>query len=213
MAGWCTCALGVKKLKFIGDAIIGLTYDPNDISYGQAGTFVLRANNIQNGKLTPEDAVYVTSDIPEKLKLIAHDILICSRNGSRHLIGKCGLVTDEFVGCTFGAFNTVFRSQANYFIYYVLNSSLFEFQSGSYLTATINQLTVSTLNSFLVPLPPPSEQSRIVASLDSAEIRFESMFAHVETAIARLREYRTALITAATTGKIDVRNVASPAPT
>jgi uncharacterized BrkB/YihY/UPF0761 family membrane protein len=35
----------------------------------------------------------------------------------------------------------------------------------------------------------------------------------VEEAIARLTEYRTALITAATTGKIDVRNVSIPQPT
>jgi len=37
------------------------------------------------------------------------------------------------------------------------------------------------------------------------------MIAKIETAIARLQEYRTALITAAVTGKIDVRGLA-PAP-
>jgi type I restriction enzyme, S subunit len=197
----------VKKLKFVGDSIIGLTYDPNDISDGQSGILVLRANNIQDGKLVPNDAVYVDTEIHNKLRLIKEDILICSRNGSRHLIGKCGLVTDDFVGCTFGAFNTVFRSQANGYIYYVLNSSLFEFQSGSYLTSTINQLTIGTLNSFLVPLPPPTEQTQIVESLKVAGNRFEKMITHVQAAIARLTEYRTAVITAATTGKIDVREV------
>ena len=36
--------------------------------------------------------------------------------------------------------------------------------------------------------------------------------AKTEAAIARLTEYRTALITAATTGKIDVRGVKIPHP-
>ena len=96
----------VKKLKFSGDPIIGLTYAPDEITDEQNGTLVLRANNIQDGKLVANDAVYVSTDAPEKLRLRTGDILICSRNGSRHLIGKCGRVTPEFVGSYFGAFNT-----------------------------------------------------------------------------------------------------------
>lgn len=202
----------VKKLKFIGDSIIGLTYDPNEITDEQNGTLVLRANNIQDGKLVANDALYVSTEAPEKLRLRAEDILICSRNGSRHLIGKCGRVTPEFVGCYFGAFNTVFRSKAADYIYYVLNSSLFEFQSGSYLTSTINQLTIGTLNSFVVPLPPPVEQKKIVEFLEAKLMKLDDMASNVQSVIDRLTEYRTALITAATTGKIDVRHVAIPSP-
>lgn len=200
----------VKKLKFSGDPIIGLTYAPDEITDEQNGTLVLRANNIQDGKLVANDAVYVSTDAPEKLRLRTGDILICSRNGSRHLIGKCGRVTPEFVGCYFGAFNTVFRSKAADYIYYVLNSSLFEFQSGSYLTSTINQLTIGTLSSFVVPLPPPVEQKKIVELLEAETTKLDELVSNVQSAIDRLAEYRTALITAATTGKIDVRKVAVP---
>lgn len=195
----------VKKLKFVGDSIIGLTYDPDEITDEQNGTLVLRANNIQNGKLVSSDPVYVSTDVPKKLRLRARDVLICSRNGSRHLIGKCGRVTKEFVDCSFGTFNTVFRSKASDFIFYVLNSSLFEFQSGSYLTSTINQLTIGTLNSFVVPLPPPNEQKQIAELLDAETDRLDVLAINVQSAIDRLTEYRTALITAATTGKIDLR--------
>lgn len=201
----------VKKLKFIGEPIIGLTYSPEEITDDQNGTLVLRANNIQDGKLEPNDAVYVNVNAPDKLRLRAGDILICSRNGSRHLIGKCGRVTPEFIGCFFGAFNTVFRSQATDFIFYVLNSSLFEFQSGSYLTSTINQLTIGTLSSFVVPLPPPEEQKKISEFLDAETSRVDALASNAQSVIARLTEYRSALITAATTGKIDVREVAIPA--
>jgi type I restriction enzyme S subunit len=54
-------------------------------------------------------------------------------------------------------------------------------------------------------LPELDEQAAIVDFLDGATARIDSMVAKVETAIERLQEYRTALITAAVTGKIDVR--------
>ncbi|MCY4193003.1 MAG: restriction endonuclease subunit S [bacterium] len=54
-------------------------------------------------------------------------------------------------------------------------------------------------------LPPLEEQCAIAAFLDSQTGRIDALLARVEIAIERLREYRTALITAAVTGKIDVR--------
>lgn len=202
----------VKKLKFIGEPFIGLTYDPDEVVDEKNGTLVLRANNILDGRLIGDEPVFVSTKIPECLRLIVGDILICSRNGSRHLIGKNGLVTAEFAGATFGAFNTVFRSEANGFLYWVFNSCLFEFQSGSYLTSTINQLTISTLSSIVVPLPPSEERVQIESYLEAKTEKLDSLVLKTQSAIERLTEYRTALITAATTGKIDVRGVKIPDP-
>jgi type I restriction enzyme S subunit len=56
-----------------------------------------------------------------------------------------------------------------------------------------------------LPLPPLAEQSAIAAYLDVETGRLDALAGKVETAIERLQEYRTALITAAVTGKIDVR--------
>ena len=70
----------VKRLKYLGKSIIGLTYSPNDIvENGNSGNLVLRASNIQNGKLDFNDNVYVKKDIPNKLITCKGDILICSR--------------------------------------------------------------------------------------------------------------------------------------
>jgi len=54
-------------------------------------------------------------------------------------------------------------------------------------------------------LPPPAEQNAIVDFLERETARLHPMVAKAETALERLREYRTVLITAAVTGKIDVR--------
>ena len=135
----------VLKLKFIGDAIMGLIYEPKDVVNEGEGCLVLRASNIQDALLVNKDNVFVTTKIPEKLITKLGDILICSRNGSRALIGKNALVTEEFEGKSFGAFTTVFRSELNDFLYYVFNSNLFSYQAGKYLTSTINRLTIGVI--------------------------------------------------------------------
>jgi type I restriction-modification system DNA methylase subunit len=59
-----------------------------------------------------------------------------------------------------------------------------------------------------VPLPPLAEQREIVGAFRTDEKRLEALLAKVREAIDRLKELRTALISAAVTGKIDVRGVA-----
>lgn len=78
------------RLKYLGNAIIGLTYSPDEVveKESEDATLVLRSSNVQNGKISLLDNVYVSKDIPEKLRTKKDDILICSRNGSRALIGK-----------------------------------------------------------------------------------------------------------------------------
>jgi type I restriction enzyme S subunit len=55
-----------------------------------------------------------------------------------------------------------------------------------------------------VALPPPDEQNRIIAFLDEQSSRLRAAIKRIEDGIARLQEYRTALISAAVTGQIDV---------
>jgi type I restriction enzyme S subunit len=192
------------KVKFLGEVILGLTYSPDDV-VSDRGTLVLRSSNVQDGKISLEDCVYVSCDIPKKVVTKVDDILICSRNGSRALIGKCALLTEEVSNQAFGAFMTVLRSEHARFLYYVLNSTLFKFQSGRFLTSTINQLTTQTLGDFEIALPPEGVQTAIVKYLDKATEAIDAQCQKVQSVIDRLTEYRAALITNAVTGKIDVR--------
>ena len=199
----------VKRLKYLGEAIIGLTYSPADVVEEGDGTLVLRSSNVQKGVITFDDNVYVSAAIPEKLVTRAGDILICSRNGSRALIGKNATIGEDADGLTFGAFMTLFRSQHNAYISWVLNSPLFEFQSGAFMTSTINQLTVGVLNNFEVPFPPEPERRAIADFLALQTAQFNTLTAEAQRAIDLLQERRTALISAAVTGQIDVRAAAT----
>jgi type I restriction enzyme S subunit len=61
-----------------------------------------------------------------------------------------------------------------------------------------------------LPVPPSHEQEAIVANIHNVTAKSDSRIEAVNTAITRLQEYRTALITAAVTGQIDVRDWQAP---
>ena len=69
-------------------------------------------------------------------------------------------------------------------------------------------LAMEAMERLVVVLPPIHEQRAIAAFLDRETERIDVLVRQVESNIERLREYRTALITAAVTGKIDVREAA-----
>lgn len=193
----------VKRLKFVGETILGLTYAPLDVVNEGEGKLVLRASNIQKGLLTRDDSVFVQTEIPDELILRAGDILICSRNGSRALIGKNAIISPDYEGETFGAFMTVYRSKMHRFIHLVFNSELFSFQSGRFMTSTINQLTINTIKDFAVPIPSEEEQQAIADAVHAQLNPLDLLADRIGVSIEKLAEHRSALITAAVTGQIE----------
>ena len=77
---------------------------------------------------------------------------------------------------------------------------------------TINHLTAVQLSHYRFPFPPSDEQSAIAAFLDRETAKINALVAKIHEAIDRLKELRTALISAAVTGKIDVRPDAGQLP-
>ncbi len=70
-------------------------------------------------------------------------------------------------------------------------------------------LTCEFLRSTRLAFPPMAEQRAIAEFLDRETARIDTLIAKVRQAIDYLKEFRTALISAAVTGKIDVREAAS----
>ncbi|WP_172651084.1 restriction endonuclease subunit S [Rhodococcus opacus] len=69
-------------------------------------------------------------------------------------------------------------------------------------------ITGTQVSSQRLPLPPEQEQQAIVAFLNSRCSNIDALIAKANEVIETMREYRSALITDAVTGKIDVRDVA-----
>lgn len=186
----------VVSLGEIGSCLIGLTYSPNNVK--NHGTLVLRSSNIQNGTLTFEDNVYVDSEIPERIVVQEGDILICVRNGSRRLIGKCALLDQRVAGQTFGAFMSVFRTPDSAFVFHQFQSSLIKRQIDENIGATINQITNANLNAFKIPFPTdPQERITIARAMSDIDTLINSL----DQLITKKREIQQATMQQLLTGQ------------
>ena len=191
----------VRKLKTIGDYRNGLTYSPEDMCEEENGTLVLRSSNIKGGKLVLNDNVYVSSEIPTVLKVQKGDILVCSRNGSKDLIGKNAII-DSDINASFGAFMMIFRCSCPRYMYYILNSHVFNYYLGSFFTSTINQLTGKNFGGMdIVFCPDKTEQEQIVNHLDKKCLEIDKAIADKEQVIEKFTEYKKSLIYECVTGK------------
>ena len=195
-SGWCAI-----KLKYLASTNNGLTYSPNDVV--DSGTPVLRSNNIRNGKLDKSNLVYVDISVSERSMAHKGDVLICSRNGSKKLIGKNALIDED--GMAFGAFMMIARPHCNSsYFYYILNSQVFDYYLPTYLTSTVNQLTTSNCDNMVVPFTPErQEQKKIVEFLDSKTAEIDVLIDKLRRQVELMERYRRELIAHTVTRGLD----------
>lgn len=180
----------------VSQCLIGLTYSPLDVR--DFGTLVLRSSNVQNGRLKFDDNVFVDMEIPTRAITRENDILICVRNGSRQLIGKCALIDGKTAGSAFGAFMSVLRSHSAKFLFFEFQSNILKHQIDEVMGATINQITNKNMAAFKVIWPPTkAEQEAIAEALSDADALIESL----EQLIAKKRDLKHGTMQELLTGK------------
>lgn len=194
----------IEKIKHLGKASNGLTYKPQDQRDESDGILVLRASNIQNGRICFEDNVFVDRKIAYKSLVSSGSILICSCNGSPNLVGKCCMIPKDLTAA-YGGFMLLFEPTKIHspFAFYVFNSGLFDAYRPTFKTTTINQLTVKNFYSLPIPLPSEEEQKRIANYLDSKCSQIDQLSANIKQQIEEMVEYKKALITQAVTKGLD----------
>lgn len=155
---FATCRI---KLEQIASSTIGLTYKPENTSDSE-GTIVLRSGNIQDGELNIKDDIVRVAGIviPDNKYVYPGDILMCSRNGSASLVGKCCRIPECEEAMAFGAFMTVIRSQYPSFLYGFFQSQYFKEQLTNVGTTSINQITTKMLNAYETVMPTVEEENR-----------------------------------------------------
>jgi restriction endonuclease S subunit len=101
------------------------------------------------------------------------------------------------------------RAYAEFVRYFTASSSYWQWLSAAFIQATIQNVSAEKYASLVMTQPPYPDQRAIAAFLDRETTRIDALVAKVREAIDRLTELRTALISAAVTGKIDVREEVS----
>ncbi len=134
-------------------------------------------------------------------RLLPKGTVMLSRTASvgfSAIMGTDMATTQDFVNWVCGP-----RIKPEYLLY-VFRSMEQEFDRLT-MGSTHQTIYMPDVGQFVTPVPPVAEQDAIVACVRREAGRIDALVAKIREAIARLREYRTALISAAVTGKIDVR--------
>lgn len=98
-------------------------------------------------------------------------------------------------------------------IAYVLLSSVGQTHGKlSMYGGTKQGLSLDDVKNYLVLLPPPDEQERLVNWIEQASSSVDARIRNTKREISLLREYRTRLIADVVTGKLDVREAAGRLP-
>jgi type I restriction enzyme S subunit len=98
-----------------------------------------------------------------------------------------------------------FQKVSGPFFFHYLRENFFKVALEGGAKSTVDSLRRPMFMNFPVCVPSVSEQSDIVNLIESASSKFDTLTAEAQRAIDLLQERRTALISAAVTGQIDVR--------
>ncbi|EPL6129455.1 restriction endonuclease subunit S [Klebsiella aerogenes] len=206
---WTVCRL--KQIIKSGTSISYGIVQPGD-SLDEGVPFI-QTTNISQGNIQLE-SLPKTSKIIEKnyprSRLDGGDVIL----GIRASIGSAYVVPLELKGANLS--RGVARIQpgtnisADYLVWYLKTNAVEQYWALSKQGSTFSEVSIETVRELTVCVPPKDEQYNIASRLEGALDRIHKLIVKSEIKMNLLRERRTALISAAVTGKIDVRDWVAP---
>ncbi|MFO0589897.1 MAG: restriction endonuclease subunit S [Polyangiaceae bacterium] len=201
----------IKKLKHLSPQLtVGIVIEPSKL-YADDGVPALRSLNIKQGVIEPAEMVCISQQGHKqhsKSRLNAGDLVVV-RSGRP---GTTAVIPGELDGCNCIDLIIIRRPTvgSEWFLCWYLASEAASHQFSLGSGGAIQQhFNVSAASELIVTVPPPDEQLGIVAHVGRETRQLDTLVATAEHAIELLQERRTALISAAVTGQIDVRSTAS----
>ena len=212
-AHWETLALGrVTISRCDGPFGSGLKSE----HYSEFGIRVVRLQNIGWAEFINLDAAYLDEVYARRLgdhSVKGGDVLIAGLGDNGHPVGRACVASVEIEPAMVKADCFRFRLDRlrvlpRYAAFQL--SATASAVAGHHATgATRTRMNLGTSASRKIALPPLKEQRVIADFLDGETAKIDALVAKIRQAIDHLREFRTALISAAVTGKIDVRQAVS----
>ena len=204
----------VKRLKYlVGKIGSGKTPRGGADRYVDDGVMLLRSQNVHFGKLHLGDVAYIDSDTDAEMagsRIGEGDVLLNITGAS---LGRSCVARLEGIDANVNQHVCILRpdqqQDKSEFLAYSLESrslqdQIFNNENG----VSRDALNFEQIGDLVFARPAISEQQTIAAFLDRESAKLDALIAKVRQAIDRLRELRTALISAAVTGRIDVREEA-----
>jgi len=199
----------VRRLKHISPQLgVGVVVIPSQYVSDSGVPFLFGAD-IGEGRLRAANARRITLEDSRRLKasmLRLGDIVTIRVGVTR---GWTAVIPPEFdeANCASIMITRGHSSFSSDWLCYAMNSRLGRSQIEMVeYGAAQPQFNISHAVEFVFPVPPFEEQKTIALYLAKLQTRIDSVLDHIDQHIVLLKEYRTAIISAAVTGKIDVRS-------
>ncbi|EGR2434438.1 TPA: restriction endonuclease subunit S [Vibrio cholerae] len=201
---------GMSKVRYLGQCQNGINIGGEFFGHG---TPFVSYGDVYNNTSLPEKVqglVLSTEKDQDNYSVIAGDVLFTRTSETIEEIGFSAVCKSTIEKAVFAGFLIRFRpNEGNLDIgfseYYFRNEKLRAFFAKEMNLVTRASLSQDLLKKMPVLLPPIDEQNEIANYLQAECNKFSEIFAETEKTILLLKERRTSLISAAVTGKIDVR--------
>ena len=199
----------VKKLKYLVDE--PLMYGANEaaIDNNPNNPRFIRITDVNDdGSLRADTFCSLSEGVAAPFLLKEGDVLLARTGGT---VGKSFLYANTWGKCCFAGYliKASLNQQivlAEWFYQYAQTRYYWDWIDSVQIQATLPNVSAEKYNGFFVPTPPINEQMNIVAEIRRRTDKFDVLIAAAEQTVAYMQERRTALISAAVTGKIDVRD-------
>ena len=208
---------GVKRLKFVAHVGNGSTPNREDSAYWDGGTYPwLNSSVVNQEQVTNADQFVTPLALSEcHLPRISPPAVLVGITGQGKTRGMATTLLFEATINQHLAYVKPDEAKASVgFLRRVFDMAYahlrIESENGG---STKGAITCEQIAELPIPVPPLDEQVVISERKNMALAKLARMSDNAKSAITRLTEYRSALITAATTGKIDVRGWQAPQET
>jgi type I restriction enzyme S subunit len=185
--------------------------DPEDL----LGVRVLKTGCASKGYFDPsENKKVVEEDLLRVSCPVNSGSLIVNRANTPELVGSCALADEDYPNLYLSdkLWQLNFSRAKNRFMYWWMKTPAYRAQIRFHAvgaSATMQNLSFADFRRFAIALPPISEQVEIADYLDLETAEIDAAITDAKRAIELSKERRAALISAAVTGKIDLRNNAA----
>lgn len=209
------CHWRVVQLGFVSDTVAGYAFPSDGFSTDEDHVPLLRGVNVKPGGINWADTVYWDAEaapIPSEFDLEAGDLVF---GMDRPFVGG-GVRVAAISGKDLPALllQRVMRIRPNdedgrgYMRYVMSTDAFFKYLEPLFTGVSVPHVSEWQVRKFKMPFPPLDEQKSIAAYLDEQLAKIDSLIEESERFVELSRERRSALITAAVTGQIDVREMA-----
>jgi type I restriction enzyme S subunit len=209
----------MMRLKYVASKIgSGKTPRGGGEVYSSSGVLFLRSQNVHFDGIRLNDVVYISKEIDREMsttRVLPNDVLLNITGAS---LGRCCLVPETTPAANVNQHVCIIRPVRSRiepaFLNVLMASRCVQDQIFSTEDGVSREgLNFAQIAELVLCIPPTlEEQRRIVNNIHRESALVTNLIARIGDGIARLQEYRTALISAAVTGQIDVRGeVGEPA--